>query len=260
MENYHEMCCLAPRDVVARAIDTELKKNGDECVYLDITHLDPEKLKTRFPNIYEKCMSVGIDITKDWIPIVPAAHYSCGGVLTDVNGRTSLDRLYACGEVACTGVHGANRLASNSLLEAVVFAHRAAIDAGAVLESAGQIKAVEEYLASDHTEAVSSEAITELTVKLQTVMWQYVGIVRNDERLNKALTHVRAILFDAEDMYKTGKLTPELLELRNLALVAELIVLCAIERKESRGLHYNLDYVCLDEHCKHDTVLAKNKL
>lgn len=261
MERYHEMNCLAPRDIVARAIDAELKKTGDECVFLDVTHLDPAKLKSRFPNIYEKCLSVGIDITKESIPIVPAAHYSCGGVLTDINGRTSLDRLYACGEVACTGVHGANRLASNSLLEAVVFAHRAAEDAGKLLKEQAEAPAepqcsIEEYTADEHYEPVPGDEVKELTVKLQTVMWQYVGIVRTDERLERALTHVSSIHCAAEQMYEHGKLTPDLLELRNLAQAAELIVRCAISRKESRGLNYNLDHPALDDKfCKHDTVI-----
>lgn len=261
MEQYHEMGCLAPRDVVARAIDAELKKSGDGCVYLDITHLNPDKIKERFPNIYEKCLSVGIDITKDWIPIVPAAHYSCGGVLTDINGRTSLDRLYACGEVACTGVHGANRLASNSLLEAVVFAHRASEDAG---KSLGSVDASDESVAIEypekvHTDPVPLDVIQELTVKLQMVMWKYVGIVRTDERLNKALTHVRYILCESTDMYEYCKLSPELLELRNLAQAAELIVLSALMRKESRGLNYNLDYPAIDDTlCKKDTALVKD--
>ncbi len=262
MEHYHEMGCLAPRDIVARAIDAELKKNGDECVYLDVTHLDAKKLKSRFPGIYEKCLSVGLDITKDWIPIVPAAHYSCGGVLTDTNGRSSIDRLYACGEVACTGVHGANRLASNSLLEALVYAHRAAIDAGKVLSgSIGTDESadfVTEYPTDLHSDPVDSEMVRELTAKLQKVMWQYVGIVRTNERLHKALTHVRAILSSAETMFEHGVLVPELLELRNLVLVAELIVRSALSRKESRGLNYNLDHPATDDaQCKKDTVLLK---
>jgi L-aspartate oxidase len=259
MERYHEMGCLAPRDIVARAIDAELKKSGDECVYLDVTHLDPDRVRKRFPNIYQTCKSVGIDMTKQWIPIVPAAHYSCGGVLTDVNGRTSLDRLYACGEVACTGVHGANRLASNSLLEAVVFAHRAATDAGKILSKPDTTvrQPIEEYAEKDHVESVSAELIEELTLKLQTVMWKYVGIVRTDERLAKALSKVRSILAAAEKMHEHGKLSAELLELRNLAQAAELIVLSALERKESRGLNYNLDHPEVDdEHCKQDTVLT----
>jgi len=261
MEQYHEMGCLAPRDVVARAIDAELKKSGDECVYLDITHLRPEKVKKRFPNIYEKCLSVGIDITKDWIPIVPAAHYSCGGVLADINGRTSLDRLYACGEVACTGVHGANRLASNSLLEAVVFAHRASEDAGKVLSSvdASYESVAVEYPENVHADPVPLDVVQELTSKLQMVMWKYVGIVRTDERLNKALTHVRYILCESSSMYAHCELSPELLELRNLAQAAELIVLSALSRKESRGLHYNLDYPDVDDaFCKKDTVLVRD--
>jgi len=263
MERYHEMGCLAPRDVVARAIDAELKKSGDECVYLDVTHLDPEKLKTRFPNIYEKCLSVGIDITKDWIPIVPAAHYSCGGVLTDIDGRASIKRLYACGEVACTGVHGANRLASNSLLEAVVFAHRAAVDSrkilcnGNALSDSGRALIIPDYPEESHIEPVLIELISELTLKLQTVMWKHVGIVRTDRRLETAHTEVREILSKAEELYAVGRLTPELIELRNLAQAAELIVRSALMRKESRGLNYNLDHPQTDDvNWKKDTVIA----
>jgi L-aspartate oxidase len=261
MERYHEMGCLAPRDIVARAIDAELKKSGEECVYLDVTHLDADKVKARFPNIFKKCLSVGIDITKEWIPIVPAAHYSCGGVSTDVEGRTTLARLYACGEVACTGVHGANRLASNSLLEAVVFAHRAAIDAGRLLAAPllgkeGLVEVIE-YPEREHVEPVSDELIEELILKVQTVMWRYVGIVRTDERLAKALAEVRSILSQAERMYEYGKLTAELLELRNIAQAAELIVLSALQRKESRGLNYNMDHPETVESEKHDTVLVK---
>jgi L-aspartate oxidase len=263
MEHYHEMGCLAPRDVVARAIDAELKKSGDECVYLDVTHLDPEKLKARFPNIYEKCLSVGIDITKDWIPIVPAAHYSCGGVLTDIDGRASVKRLYACGEVACTGVHGANRLASNSLLEAVVFAHRAAVDSRKVLcsndISADSDKAltIPEYPESRHVQPVPSELVSELTLKLQTIMWKHVGIVRTDKRLEMAHEEVIDILDKAEKLYNTSQLMPELIELRNLAQVAELIVRSALMRKESRGLNYNLDHPQTDDvNWRRDTIIA----
>lgn len=258
MEKYHEMGSLAPRDVVARAIDAELKKSGDECVYLDITHKDPEFIKEHFPNIYITCLSVGIDITREWIPIVPAAHYACGGVLTDVNGRTTISNLYACGEVSCTGVHGANRLASNSLLEAVVYARRAAIDAQ---ERIGSIEfgQIEEFPVGKHTGNVPEELVAELTKKLQTVMWKYVGIVRTNERLAKALDLVREIAVQADDLYESGRITAKLLELRNLALTAKLIVLSALARKESRGLHYNLDYPYVDdENFKHDTLLVKN--
>lgn len=257
MENYHEMGCLAPRDVVARAIDAELKKSGDECVYLDVTHLDPEKVKGHFPYIYETCLSYGIDITKEWIPIVPAAHYSCGGVATDINGRTSIENLYACGEVSYTGVHGANRLASNSLLEAIVYTRRAAIDIEKKIGSI-QLADVEEYPASRHTEPVSRDVVADLTKQLRMAMWKYVGIVRTNERLAKALDIIRDIASQAEALYATGKLSPELLELRNMALTSELIILSAQSRKESRGLHYNLDYPELDDtNFKHDTVLAK---
>ena len=257
MERYHQMGCLAPRDVVARAIDAELKKSGDECVYLDVTHLDPDAVKEHFPNIYEKCLSVGIDITRDRIPIVPAAHYACGGVITDVNGRSSIDNLYACGEVACTGVHGANRLASNSLLEAVVFARRSATDAGCRIADIDRAR-IEEYPAHNHTEPVSPEWVAEHTTRLRTVMSKYVGIVRTNQRLARALETVREIKADANRLYSHGELSVSLLELRNMALVAELVVLSAQSRHESRGLHYNLDYPDLDDaNFKRDTVIAQ---
>ena len=255
MENYHEMGCLAPRDIVARAIDAELKKSGDDCVYLDVTHLDSEKLKTRFPNIYQKCLSVGIDITKELIPIVPAAHYSCGGVVTDINGRTSIDRLYACGEVTCTGVHGANRLASNSLLEALVFGHRAASDSLPLL-SEHPSDCLPDFPKAQHTVDVDQGQIDELVDRVRRTMWRYVGIVRTNERLLKAKTEISNVLNQVNVLYTSGKLCPELLELRNLATVACLIIESAMSRKESRGLNYNLDYPDLDDiNCKKDTVV-----
>ena len=258
MEGYHEMGCLAPRDIVARAIDAELKRSGDECVYLDVTHLDATFIKEHFPTIHEKCLSVGVDITKEWIPIVPAAHYACGGVRTDVDGKTSIANLYACGEAACTGVHGANRLASNSLLEAVVFARRAAIDAEGHIDSIGFAE-VREYPAERHTQPVSDELIDDLTRNLQSVMWRYVGIVRTSDRLAKALGLIEDIRTQADALYATGKLSSGLLELRNMAMAAELIILSAQSRKESRGLHYNLDYPETDdEHFRHDTLLVQN--
>ena len=257
MENYHDMKSLAPRDVVARAIDAELKKSGDECAFLDVTHLDAEKLRKRFPNIYQKCLSVGIDITKDWIPIVPAAHYSCGGVLTDTNARSSISRLYACGEAACTGVHGANRLASNSLLEALVFAHRAAADSQAVLADwpcahpAGFPKSLD-------IQYVIPEAVADLGATIRQVMWKYVGIVRTNERLEKARAEISQVAAQVEQVYVSGRLSRELLELRNLATVAGLIVQSAQSRRESRGLHYNLDYPETDDaNWRRDTVLQQ---
>jgi L-aspartate oxidase len=256
MERYHEMDCLAPRDIVARAIDAELKKSGDECVFLDVTHLDPERLKKRFPNIYQKCLSVGIDMTKDWIPIVPAAHYSCGGVLTDVNARTSIARLYACGETACTGVHGANRLASNSLLEALVFAHRAAFDSKARMDTSG-CESLPDFPKELHAQEVDAEVVSDLTHSIQEVMWRYVGIVRTNERLEKARAAISEIRGRVETLYASGRLSRELLELRNLATVASLIIKSAQSRHESRGLHYNLDYPeTNDREWKRDTVLV----
>lgn len=258
MERYHEMGCLAPRDVVARAIDAELKKSGEERVYLDVTHLGVDTIKAHFPNIYEKCLSVGLDIAKDWIPIVPAAHYSCGGVLTDTDGRVSISGLYACGEVACTGVHGANRLASNSLLEALVFARRSVIDVEERIDNI-EYSEVEEYPTERHVKPVSAELVAKLTEQLRMTMWKYVGIVRTNERLEKARVLVTGIKQQAEELFAEGKLSPALLELRNMALTSEIIILSAQSRKESRGLNYNLDYPNMDDACcKHDTVVIKN--
>lgn len=258
MERYHEMGCLAPRDVVARAIDAELKKSGEERVYLDVTHLGVDTIKAHFPNIYEKCLSVGLDIAKDWIPIVPAAHYSCGGVLTDTDGRVSISGLYACGEVACTGVHGANRLASNSLLEALVFARRSVIDVEKHIDNI-EYSEVEEYPIERHVKPVSAELVAKLTEQLRMTMWKYVGIVRTNERLEKARVLVTGIKQQAEELFAEGKLSPALLELRNMALTSEIIILSAQSRKESRGLNYNLDYPNMDDACcKHDTVVIKN--
>lgn len=258
MEKYHEMGCLAPRDVVARAIDSELKKSGDECVYLDVTHLDPEMVKHHFPYIYESCLKAGIDITRDWIPVVPAAHYSCGGVVVDTNGCTSIENLYACGEVSCTGVHGANRLASNSLLEAIVFARRASLDVEHKIGSIDYAD-VDEFPAGKHNKRIDPALIEEMIARLQKVMWKYVGIVRTNERLETALAEIRDIRRQADELYVSGRLTARLLEVRNMALTAELLILSALWRKESRGLHYNLDYPDLDDaNFKRDTILVKN--
>ena len=256
MEDYHAMACLAPRDIVARAIDAELKKSGEECVYLDVTHLDPEHVRKRFPNIHQKCLSVGIDITKDWIPIVPAAHYSCGGVLTDCDARSSVERLYACGEVSCTGVHGANRLASNSLLEAVVFAHRAAGDSKQYMDVLCNHN-MPEFPKTAHTRTIDPAVIEGLKAEIRRIMWRYVGIVRTNERLQTAKDGMRELGAQVEKLYASGRLTPELLELRNMITTGMLIIDSAVLRKESRGLNYNLDYPELDENTK-DTVLSRS--
>jgi len=256
MEKYHEMACLAPRDVVARAMDTELKKSGEECLWLDVTHLGEDVLKERFPNIYDRCLSLGIDMAREWIPVVPAAHYACGGVMTDTMGRTDIRRLYASGEVSCTGVHGANRLASNSLLEALVFSHRAAADSAGAIGRIVLEENVPAFPESRHSETVPLEIVKELTLRLRTVMWVYVGIVRSTERLLEALTEVRAISQKTRELYDRGRLSRELLELRTMVTVCELIVRSALSRRESRGLHYTLDYPEKDDqNWLHDTVL-----
>lgn len=246
---------LAPRDIVARAIDSEIKKTGDDCVYLDITHLAPDEIKSHFPTIYARCLSYGIDITTDWIPVVPAAHYSCGGVVTDLQGRTGIDRLYACGEVASTGVHGANRLASNSLLEALVFGKRAADDALS-RDDWGDCGSVPAYPDSAQRDSpVNHRQLATLRRRLQNVMQKYVGIVRSDARLQKAADAVRVIRQDAQPVFRDCAPSDEGLELRNLLEVATLIIACAQQRHESRGLHYTTDYPQSIESERHDTVL-----
>ena len=256
MLEYDERGDLAPRDIVARAIDSEMKKNGGaECVYLDITQKSEEFVREHFPTIYARCLSYGIDITTEWIPVVPAAHYSCGGVPTDLQGRTAIEGLFACGEVACTGVHGANRLASNSLLEALVFARRAAATAmdapplDALSLAAGYYGDEDAVFGPDDTGAEPP-----LRERLQTVMSKYVGIVRSNARLAKAMAGVDAISVDLKraDL----PLSAPVLELRNLIEVARLIIRSAQARCESRGLHFTTDYPEPVEAERHDTVLA----
>jgi len=261
MEEYHPLKDLAFRDVVARAIDTEMKKTGDDCVFLDITHRAPDFLKERFPNIYEKCLSFGIDIAKDPIPVVPAAHYMCGGIVTDQFAQSSVRRLYAIGECACTGLHGANRLASNSLLEAMVFAHEAAVHCCRYLEEWRKrpLPQVPRWTQSS-TDLNSAQREMVLVAHnwdiIRRLMWNYVGIVRNDKRLSLALNHMAQIRMEIKEHMPQSRVVSDFIELQNLALVAELIIQCAILRKESRGLHYNLDHPRKDDSkCRQDTIL-----
>jgi L-aspartate oxidase len=255
MERYHEMKSLAPRDVVARAIDSELKRTGDDYVVLDMTHLSADFVRDRFPTIAGRCLELGIDITHDPIPVVPAAHYQCGGVITDDRGRTSLKNLYAIGEVAHTGLHGACRLASNSLLEAMVFAERAARDAAdAAWSRPSGVAAWASGAATDSDDAI---VVSQNWDEIRRLMWNYVGIVRTDKRLERARRRIELIREEIHDYYWNFKITADLLELRNLALVAHLIVESARRRKESRGLHYTLDYPHKDDRFVKDTVLAR---
>ncbi|MBN1971572.1 MAG: L-aspartate oxidase [Candidatus Delongbacteria bacterium] len=248
MDKYHKLKSLAPRDVVARAIDTEMKKHGDDFVYLDVTHFPARKIIDSFPNIYKKCLDKGFDITKDMIPVVPAAHYQCGGIETDLNGKTDINGLYAIGEVACTGVHGANRLASNSLLEALVFAKAAAQNSKDYIQDFN-VSHFDKIRDWDHGEAVKPTERVIMTYQKNSIkylMSVFVGIVRTDERLELATTRIDQITRQVRDFYNKTRLSRELLELRNLAETASLIVRCAKFRKESRGLHYNIDYPQVD--------------
>ncbi len=260
MEGYGPQKDLACRDVVARAIDTELKKSGDDCVFLDISHRPADAVRSRFPNLYESCLAFGIDMTTDPIPVVPAAHYMCGGVATDVNGRTDIRRLYAVGETACTGLHGANRLASNSLLEALVYARNAA---QAAIEELGSrdFGPVPDTPSWDETGTSDSDEMIMVAHnwdEIRRLMWNYVGIVRSDKRLERARRRIEIIQNEIREYYWNFKVVSDLVELRNIATVAELIIRCATHRKESRGLHYNLQYPHRDDlRWKKDTVLRR---
>ena len=240
MKKYNSKGDLASRDIVARSIDNEMKVSGTDNVFLDISHRPPKEIKKSFPSIFKKCLEFGFDITKSPIPVVPAAHYTCGGIVTDLDGRTDISNLYAIGETSCTGLHGANRMASNSLLECIVFAKAAAndikinfnLDRSSVPEwdNSKVIKAGENILINHNWDAS------------RRLMWNYVGIVRSNDRLKKAKDKMKLITSEVKEFYKNYEVTSDFLELRNLVLVSELIIKSAIKRRESRGLHYNLDY------------------
>lgn len=242
MDRFHEMGELAPRDIVARAIDHEMKRLGVDCLYLDISHKPKAFIRSHFPTVYDRCKSLGIDISQEAIPIVPTAHYTCGGVLTDLRGRTDLGGLYAIGETAFTGLHGANRMASNSLLECMVFAISASKDISELLLNPPQIPNIPDWDESQVTDSDEAVVISHNWEELRRFMWDYVGIVRTDKRLQRATHRVNLLKQEILEYYSNFRVSNDLIELRNLVQIAELIIRCALARKESRGLHYTLDY------------------
>ncbi len=260
MERYDQRRELAPRDIVARAIDAEMKRTGARCVFLDISHKAPDEVRERFPGIFEMCKHHGIDITRDPIPVVPAAHYQCGGVLTDEHGASTLPGLHAIGEVGCTGLHGANRLASNSLLEAVVLAHRSieSIVRHPTAHEADEIR-LPEWVSGDAADVDELVVIYHNWDEIRRLMWDYVGIVRTNKRLQRAAARLRHLEEEVREFYWNFKVTTDLLELRNLCTVASVIVASALQRRESRGLHYTLDYPETDEDYRRNTMLRKEE-
>lgn len=255
MKKYHPMGSLAPRDIVARSIDKEMKKTGANCVFLDMTKLEKSFVASRFPVIHEKCLSYGIDMTKEAIPVVPAAHYLCGGVITDVAGKTDIPGLWALGETSCTGLHGANRLASNSLLECLAMAHNCSenIKANGLQEiSTGSAP---EWIYPTHKDEDEMIVIHHMWDEIRTLMWNYVGIVRSTKRLQRANHRLKNILQEVTEYYSQFQIHSDIIELRNIAIVADLTIECALRRQESRGIHYNLDYPFADQEIESKSAL-----
>jgi L-aspartate oxidase len=242
MLNYDERKSLAPRDIVARAIDNEMKINGENCVFLDCRHLDKKGFIEHFPNIYNKCNEIGIDIMQDMIPVVPSAHYFCGGIDVDKNGKSTIGNLYAIGECAHTGLHGANRLASNSLLEALVFAHNAAIDSISKISKIEFCNGLPDWNAEGTTNPEELVLMTQSLKELKAIMTNYVGIVRSDLRLKRAFDRLKILHNETEDLYERTTVSVKLCELRNMIKVGYIVIKQAISRKESVGLHYNVDH------------------
>lgn len=247
MKKYHEMGSLAPRDIVARSIDAEMKKSGDPCVFVDMRHHPKEYLKTRFPVIFQKCLDYGIDMSTQPIPVVPAAHYLCGGVLTDKNGKTDVQKLWALGETACTGLHGANRLASNSLLECLTMAHNCFTEHEKNWSNLSMpTDTPREWIYPAKSDDDEMIVITHMWEEIRRLMWNYVGIVRSNKRLERASHRLTNILAEVKEYYSQLPIHSDILELRNIAIVADLTVKCALRRHESRGIHYSLDYPWAD--------------
>ncbi|RIX46107.1 MAG: L-aspartate oxidase [Rhodocyclales bacterium GT-UBC] len=256
MPEHDDRAELAPRDIVARAIDFEMKKRGVDCVFLDISHKGEEFILNHFPNIHARCLELGIDIARDPIPVVPAAHYTCGGIISDLSGRTDLDSLYVAGEASCTGLHGANRLASNSLLECIVFSEAAANDILHKPETA--LPSLPKWDESRVTDADEEVVISHNWDELRRFMWDYVGIVRTTKRLKRAKHRIALLMREIDEFYANFRVSHDLIELRNLVFTADLIVRCALQRKESRGLHYSRDYPEISNRAK-NTILRRRK-
>jgi L-aspartate oxidase len=254
MQHYDLRLSLAPRDIVARAIDSEMKRRGTDCMYLDCRHLDKDDFYAHFPTIYDKCVSIGIDPMKDLIPVVPACHYMCGGIMVDEHGQSSIRRLYAAGECSSTGLHGANRLASNSLLEAMVFAHRISEHIKTGLPNWEHEENVPDWNAEGTTDPNEMVLITQGMKELKEIMSYYVGIVRSNVRLKRALDRLFLLHQETEELYQSTKISPQLMELRNLISIAYLITRSATHRRESRGLHFTTDFPGQLEFVEHSVL------